>query len=152
MRLPSVVEVAGNAFGKLGAAVVEHVLERLQPGRQHLAHGIAPIAKHLGKRIGALAKLIGHPIAALHDGLGDARAVSSSLRASPPRRLKSSTSKSPVFFRVLLTSSTRLEMVSASRLPVSTTELGELFRAIGHHVQDRLRFLREPFGDAVEPH
>ena len=40
---------------------------------------------------------------------------------SPPRRLRSSTRESPVFLSVVLTSSTRLEMVSASWLPVSIT-------------------------------
>ncbi len=66
--------VAGNALGELGAAVVEHVLERLQPRRQHLAHRFAAVADHVGEALGALSKLVGDPVAALDDGVGDAGA------------------------------------------------------------------------------
>ena len=33
--------IARDLFAELGAAVVEHVLERLQPRRQHFAHRVA---------------------------------------------------------------------------------------------------------------
>ena len=79
--------------------------------------------------------------------------VCSSLETtSPPRRLRSSTSELPVFLSVLFTSSTRLEIVSASRLPVSTTSSVSSCGAVGHHVEDRRRLLREALGHAVEPH
>ena len=74
MRLPSVVEVAGDAFGKLGTAVIEHVFERLQAGSKHFAHRVATGADDLAEQLRALAEGLADLVAALHDGIGDTRA------------------------------------------------------------------------------
>ena len=80
------------------------------------------VARHVEARcFGMRAERLGDVVAA--------RTIVSVMRApvcssldttSPPRRLRSSTSDSPVDFSVLLTSSPRVAMVSASRLEVST--------------------------------
>ena len=80
-----------------------------------------------------------------------APACSSFVTTSPPRRLRSRMSNSPDALSVLLTSSARVAIVSASWLEVSMMGVGQLLRAPDHHVDDRQRLLREAFGDAVEP-
>ncbi len=71
---------------------------------------------------------------------------------SPPRRLRSSTSESPVAFSVELTSSMRLAIDSVEVIAGLDHELGELLRAAGHHVENGGGLLREAVGHAVEPH
>ena len=52
---------------------------------------------------------------------------------------------------VLLTSSARVAIVSASWLDVFDDRVGQLLRASDHHVDDRQRFLGKAFGDPIEP-
>ena len=89
--------VAGDAFRKLGAAVVEHVFERLQPCSQHFAHGIAaagdrvgelacaliehvlerlqPCGHHFARRIAAAGNRVGKRLGALAELVGHAVAA-----------------------------------------------------------------------------
>ena len=87
---------------------------------------------------------------------------SSFVTTSPPRRLRSRMSDSPDAFSVLLTSSARVAIVSARRLDVSMMfSVRSCARVVKlsvsscerptHHVEDRQRFFREAFGDAIEP-
>src|SRR5260370_24329664 len=46
--------VAGYAFGEFGAAVVEHVLERLQPRREHLAYRVAAPRDRIGELVSSV--------------------------------------------------------------------------------------------------
>ena len=46
--------VACDPFGELGAAVVEHVLERLQPRREQVAHRVAAVGDDVGEFAAAL--------------------------------------------------------------------------------------------------
>ncbi len=115
--------VARDVLRQLGAAVVEHVLERLQAGGEHFAHRVAAGADGLGERFSALSRNVSLTLLPRWTMVSVMRApVCSSLETtSPPRRLRSSTSESPVVLSVELTSSTRVAIVSASWLPVSTT-------------------------------
>ena len=74
MRLPSVERVAGDLLGELGAAVREHLLERLQARRQHFADRVALGGDGGGEVLGVLAEGLGDLVAAGDDGLGDAGA------------------------------------------------------------------------------
>jgi len=50
--------IAGDAFGKLGAVVGEHLLEGLQPLCQHVAHHVAARRDRGGKRFGIAAEML----------------------------------------------------------------------------------------------
>ncbi len=71
IRLPSVVEVAADAFGELGAVVGEHLLEGLQPLGQHVAHHVAARGDGVREHLGVVAEVLGDVVAARDDGLGD---------------------------------------------------------------------------------
>ena len=60
-------------------------------------------------------------------------------------------SDSPEDLSVLLTSSARVAMVSASLVRGLDDGVGQFLRAPDHQVDDRERLLGESFGDAVEP-
>ena len=145
--------VARDALGKLGAAVVEHVLERLQAGGEHLAHRVAAAADDLGERFRALAEGVADLVAALDDGLGDARAglfelgdhVAAAQVEVEHERVAGGLERA-------------VDLLDAARDRLGELvagldhDLGELLGAAGHHVEDRRRLLREAVGDAVEPH
>ena len=130
--------IAGDALGELGAAVIEHVLERLQPRRQHLAHRVAAVADHVGEHFGALAELVGDPVAALDDGVGDARAgllelgdhVAAAQAEVEHQRIAGVLERGVHFLDAA---------GDGVGEPVAGLDhqLGHLLRAIAHHVEDR---------------
>ena len=78
--------------------------------------------------------------------------VCSSLETtSPPRRLRSSTSESPVERSVVFTSSARAAMVSAMLAAGLGERVGELLRAARHGFDGDGRLLREALRHLVEP-
>ncbi len=153
IRLPSVVEFASDALGEVGTAVIEHVLERLQPHRQHLAHRIATISDHVGEQFGALAELIGHPIAALDDGVGDA---SAGLLQLGDHVAAAQTEVEHQRIAAVLERGVHFLDAAGDGVgePVAGLdhEVGHLLRAIAHQVEDGRGLLREALGHPVETH
>ena len=113
--------VARDLLAELGAALVEHVLEGLQARCQHLLDGVAAGVERL---VPALRRCRGRCrrrrcCGSTTVSVTRAPVCSSLETTSPPRRLRSSTSESPVERSVVFTSSARAAMVSAIWLPVS---------------------------------
>ncbi len=90
--------VARNLLGERGAAVVEHVLEGLQARAQHVLDRVAAAVERTSASASALSRKVSATALLRATMVSVMRApVCSSLETtSPPRRLKSSTSESPV--------------------------------------------------------
>ena len=145
--------IARDPFSQLGTAVIEHVLEGLQPCGDHFAHRIAPVADHLAKGVHAVAQLVTHPLAALQDCVSDARAGLFQLGndiAAAQAEVKDE--------RIAGVLEGSIHLLDAARNGLGELisgldrEVRHLLRAIGHHIQYRRGLLGEALGDALEPH
>ncbi len=152
--------VARDPFGELGAAMIEHVLERCEPAspasrchrsRRRLRRCTS--ASVLARGRGNCSRVDLWLPRCTMVSVMRAPVCSSLETTSPPRRLRSRTSESPVFLSVVLTSSTRLEIVSArAGLPVLDHERRSV-PASGWLIMSRIAadFSAKALGHSVEP-
>jgi hypothetical protein len=131
--------------------VGEHLLERLEPRRQHLAHGVALGRNARGKLLGVLAEGFGDLVASGHDGVGDAGAGLFHLGdhvAAAQRQVQHQ--------RVACGLQRRVDLVAAGgdRLgePAGGVDqhVGELLGAVLHHLNDIHGLVGEALRHLVE--
>ncbi len=155
--------VARNLLAELGAGMVEYLLERGKPRRQHVLHGVAARGNGVDELLDALAQRVGHAGAARSQRLGDALAgllelfgdIAAAQAEVENERLAGSLER-----RVDLVGARRDRFGELARciddgvaqlLRASGNEIGDLLGAADHQVDDRQRFLGEAFGDLIEP-
>jgi len=159
MRLPRVAESREIFSPSSAPEWAEHLLERGEPRRQHVLHGVAARGDSVDELLDAVAQRVGHGGTARSQCLGDALAglfeffgdIAAAQAQVEDERLAGSLER-----RIDLVGAHRDRLGQLARriddgvaqlLGAAGNEIGDLLGAADHQVDDRQRFLGEAFSD-----